>query len=570
MAGEPLASIVRDVGPDHIASYYLVLHGWMTAAGQTEFGLRSMSLMFAVLMVAALMKFTRRLLGPGPELLAGLMASANPFLLYHAQETRMYGMLLMFALLALLSFTRLTHSAAPRWLWPAYSLSVAAVLYTHYYGILLLPALAVAPAFLRPRFNFALKNALSLAVSVLLFAPWAIYRRDVFFTFKPITSATLTFGRLLSDFLIATHVGEASFELREQLVWQPLPWLLAGACLALALCGIALDRRRIRERLFLVVLWLAPLAMIAALTLGRRDFTPRYASIALTGYLPLVGAGLWALRRWFWPALLAADLVLAVDGFFVHAYFTDPAFQRQDFRGAIAYTLARSTPGDTTILLASYLEPIWRYYSHNALAPTQLPPPITLSQSQLDVALQGATAPADRVHLFLWQDYAEDPDGRTLTWLRTRRAQVDGHGFRQITVYDFARTSVFSAQPPSGMTANGTAFSGQLRLIGYREQPLVGGGVRLDLVWQRLAPIGQELHAFAHLVRQGQDVAVADHRPGFDMVDLRRWDGSQLLVDEYDLSDAGPAPDGVQIGLYDPSSGNRLEPATLSLPYSPR
>ncbi|MDE3075214.1 MAG: hypothetical protein KGJ86_07270 [Chloroflexota bacterium] len=186
-------------------------------------------------------------------------------------------------------------------------------------------------------------------------------------------------------------------------------------------------------------------------------------------------------------------------------------------------------------------------------------------------SLRAAVRGAPRVHLLLWQDYAEDADHHLQGWLDGHLEQIAGHNWREITVYDYSPGSVFAATPPAGLVLSNADFSGQLRLLGYTERRLaVGPGLRVALVWRRLAPVTRAFHVFVHLVdRDGHSLANADHRPAFDMLDLRSWDGGRLLVDPCELAASGGVPDHLELGLYDPADGFRLQPASLRLPYRP-
>jgi hypothetical protein len=122
---------------------------------------------------------------------------------------------------------------------------------------------------------------------------------------------------------------------------------------------------------------------------------------------------------------------------------------------------------------------------------------------------------------------------------------------------------------PAGLTPSDAVFSGQLRLVGYAEEPLLEGGVRVTLVWQRLAPIPTAYNVFVHLLdADGQHAVSADHKPGYGTVDLRTWADARVLVDTYDLTQPLAHPAAVEVGVYDPISGQRLAPSVLRLPYT--
>ncbi|MBV8085656.1 MAG: glycosyltransferase family 39 protein [Chloroflexi bacterium] len=574
LATLPASQIPVQVEANHIATYFVLMHYWVRLAGTTETGLRFTSAACATLGLALSVSLTRALIGRAAALLGGMLAAINPFLLYYGQEARMYMPLLALALLQLRLSLALVRRPQ-RLLWPSFVAATALALYLHYYGFLVLPVLAVAPLLLGRPLRVAAAHWLALACACVLFVPWLMYRHDLAATYSPITSSTLTLGRLLADYLVATHAGETAFEVRQTLETQPLPWAMACTGLTLVVVGTVAGPGRIRARLLLAAAYVLPLSAVAVLSLGaHRDTTPRYAIAALAGYWPLVGAGLIALNRltprtaMSWATPLAAGVFLAAaSGWFLQLYLADPLYQRQDFRRAVAYALSRSAGSDITIMVAGYAEATWRYYAGSRMVARSVDDALA-SPAAVDAAMAQQTNGAERVHLFLWQDYFADPNSLVRGWLDGHFTEVDGRNFREVNVYDYAAEGVFTDKAPAGLRPSGASFSGQLRLAEYGEEPLLEGGVRVTLVWQRLAAVPTAYNVFVHLIdADGQHAVSADHKPGYDTIDLRTWTDARVLVDVYDLPEAVSNPATIEIGVYDPVSGQRLTPPALRLPY---
>jgi len=98
------------------------------------------------------------------------------------------------------------------------------------------------------------------------------------------------------------------------------------------------------RRQFLALSALLPLTTVTAFTFARHgDFDPRYAVVGAAGYLGLLAAGLCALRPRF-LALTAGSCLVGSWLWAAHLYFTDPAYQRQDFRSAASALMADETP----------------------------------------------------------------------------------------------------------------------------------------------------------------------------------------------------------------------------------
>jgi mannosyltransferase len=567
LASQPIGTIISQVLDDHVPGYFVLLHGWMSLAGDSAFALRFLSGLFAVLAVALLMALARPLLGHRAALLTGFLAALNPFLLYYGQETRMYALLLVLAALALRLLVDACRSELPTsWRWPAYACTVAAALYVHYYAILLAPVLAVAPVLLTPRRSVWLRNAAWLAVAGGLFVPWAVWRRGVFGHFSPVTAGSVTVPRILTDLVLALHTGEMPFETRRVLAEQRGAWALAAAAVLLACWGAIRGGRR--AQLFTLAT-LLPVAAVVALTLGRRDFSPRHALVVLAGWLPLLSAGIVNV-----PRLLGAGLALVLLGGFGWSdrqYFANPEFQRQDFRGAVRLLQERAAQGDAVILQSEIpLRPMIRYYAPK-LTPRSLPRPLPSSDAELDAVLRSSLGGADRAELVLWQDFADDPEHRVKAWLDREQHPIFGWGKGEVAVYGYFLRDPYADAPPEGLTASGARFSDQIELVGYRQwRGMDDRSMRLQLVWRRLRTPTRDYRVFVHLVdEKGGNVAIADHRPAFDTLNLSQWQGKPILIDEYDLIGDWRRGAQLEIGLYDPASRERLQPASLPLPLTP-
>jgi len=82
----------------HPPLFYLTLKSWTSIFGFSEIGLRSLSVLFALLLIILVYKF----FGFWPSLLLSL----NPLFLYYSQEIRMYSMVTLLVFLSFLAFKK--------------------------------------------------------------------------------------------------------------------------------------------------------------------------------------------------------------------------------------------------------------------------------------------------------------------------------------------------------------------------------------------------------------------------------------------------------------------------------
>src|SRR4051812_71986 len=107
IADRPLADIpgvLRQDGSPPL--YYLLLHGWMEVAGRSEAATHALSLLFALLAVPVAFWAGRALFGDRAAWVAAVLTALNPFLGVYAQETRMYSLLVVLALIAAACWVR--------------------------------------------------------------------------------------------------------------------------------------------------------------------------------------------------------------------------------------------------------------------------------------------------------------------------------------------------------------------------------------------------------------------------------------------------------------------------------
>jgi len=185
---EMIERSARDVHPP---LYYIALKLWTLAFGDSPMTLRSLSVAWFAVALGAAYLFLRDSTVDGTEgqrcdcgLIAVLLLASSPFLLRYAIEARMYAQLVALLILSGLTLLRATTGLADRiGPWLAYSLTGAAMAYTHYIGIFSLAsqaAFVVGLAFVRAggRIHPMLRSpllrygVLSYLLMLLLYAPW--------------------------------------------------------------------------------------------------------------------------------------------------------------------------------------------------------------------------------------------------------------------------------------------------------------------------------------------------------------------------------------------------------------
>lgn len=160
----------------HPPLYYWLLKGWTSVFGVSELGVRSMSLVLAILAIIGVFVLIRRLLNDTSiALLASFGLAISPIIIRFAHEARMYTLVLAIVVWATYLLVRATESNRKLW-WFGYAALVAAGMLTHYFAALAWLAHWVWRAWERK--SGRLKKfwtegwVISHVVAVALFAPW--------------------------------------------------------------------------------------------------------------------------------------------------------------------------------------------------------------------------------------------------------------------------------------------------------------------------------------------------------------------------------------------------------------
>jgi len=169
-----VAAILSAVAQDrHPPLYFLAIGAWESLAGESRIALRFLSIAAGVLTVAAAYRIGTDAFGRRAGLPGALLLAALPIAVYYGQEVRHYGWLTLFACLTTLFFLRALRRPSHLPLWIAYTLSVALLLYTQYFGVLFLAVQGVIGLFLwrAPRREKARLVGAWIAAGV-LYLPW--------------------------------------------------------------------------------------------------------------------------------------------------------------------------------------------------------------------------------------------------------------------------------------------------------------------------------------------------------------------------------------------------------------
>ena len=299
---EILASVEK-YSSQHGPLYFLLMRIWQDLVGPDLLTYRLLSVFFGLLTLAIVYRLALITRDRDTALDAALFAAFHAFSIYFIHEARMYSLLPMLVALVVLMYWKVVSSAGHVrwWQWIALALSSAAIIYVHYFGIVVLGAIGLYHLLLVPKNKCWLGVCLAMLAAGALFLPWLPVALD------GLTTMNVTSGDNLS--LIASVFAMSS------IYTNGLP-LLVPVVVAAILFNVKQLGRSQKYVLFLS-------AAMFLLMLVANEFSPviiarriRYTIVLAIPWTCTVAIGL-SLLPW-WRLLRLPILIVWIVSFFVY------------------------------------------------------------------------------------------------------------------------------------------------------------------------------------------------------------------------------------------------------------
>ena len=315
----------------------------MLMAGDSEFWLRSYSVFFAAATVPIVLVLGRRIGGNKVGLAAALMFSVNHNLVAHAQEARMYTMLVFFTAAAMYLFIRANRE--PKLLnWLGFIGTGTLAIFTHVFGVLTILSLVCTAIFkmLRP---LAMLRIGASTMSIFMLAGAVI----------GLMGSSGMGGPLTTDWIplptARTILGLAHFVSGQTLPW----WFHVVVLMITAACSLGLIKHKKIDRWGSGVVLFCLILPIAAVVVASYAVVPmflnRYLIMCMVPYALIVAIAFNQLRN---DVLVAAAAIMFVisPARNVYGEYHKP---REDWRSAVTFLQQYTTIDDGVIFLPSYM-----------------------------------------------------------------------------------------------------------------------------------------------------------------------------------------------------------------------
>ena len=339
----------------NMSFYYMLLRVWLHL-GQSPFFIRSLSAIISAATLPAIYWVAKLLYDRRAALIATALLALNAYSVRYSQEARSYALFLLLATISsgfLISWTRksqldlrsqsATSTDQARRIWGYVLVNVLAA-YAHFYALLLLVAHWIA---LRLASSGRGEDAAS--------AQWRGTWRTIGLAVLPLLAFVGKTGagpirwiqrpglRDVAEFFKYLSGGNN---------WI-LPLIVAISCIAaLAPFGRTLWLRHASWEVWrcqFLLLWLLfPILLTIVLSFARPVFLPRYMIFCLPALLILAAAGLARLNRWVLPPVMAAILLVSLQGT-AFVYNHDLDTERDASGQATKFILDHTEPADAIL-----------------------------------------------------------------------------------------------------------------------------------------------------------------------------------------------------------------------------
>ena len=359
-------------GFEHPPFWQLLIHAWSLAAAQSEFALRFLPALAGILVIPLVWQFAHVLYPDEPSIWhsSALLTAMAPVLIYYSQEARMYAIVLVLALGAMIVSVRLVKRPSWSWVFVLALLNVAMTGF-HYYAALIFAAQGLyflISAITQPAFRSQwVKWLTALVLSAVPLLAWMAFSPGFQMTLESVlhaadvegTPATVFLDELWRDLTVAA------------IRWQPAWTWIGYLWLPLLAVGLAdalwLRRKENWSRLsgwYLALLLIVPV-LFSALVFGQ--LSTRYVLYIGPALFILMAMGI--VRLWSTARFLgAAGALLFVGVCLVALIFYRTDYAKSEYREMSASIEAHIGPQDAVLIESPRQHLTAKYYLDDTLS----------------------------------------------------------------------------------------------------------------------------------------------------------------------------------------------------------
>lgn len=502
---------------------------WDALAGDSEFALRYLSLLGNVVGLAVVVALGKRLFNDWTlALMAGALWAIHPFLIWHAQDARVYGVMSALTPLTfyLLIRTLEQDNNARFRVWLPYIFVQTLALYIYYLEPfwMLAQGLYVLTLWRTDLLRRAMRAW--VMIGVLIIPVLAQLYTLLFVSAYQGNAEASDFSLLLTWFTPTLFFGDNRIP-----VW-------AGAIVIVAIGTLfALIWRRNRRTGTLLALWVfVPVTLLYGASFFSSFFRPRYVMTIIPALVLTIPAGiaLLPIKRRTLAIISAVVIVGGVSSVEVYDYFVNDPPKAPDWVSLMAYLNTQPTADDTIIF--GQPDPGIEYYYQGTAEVVILP----LDWYETDWQPNVDHLINSREALYVT---ADPRTGDTRAYLQANSQAIPGDAF------NLAQFRAWTVDPDEIMTPMALNFADIATLQGYT---LIESST-LILYWEALATTTGDYSILLHIesAPDAPPVAVLDHAIAGAVISTQSWTPQALYRDPVTLPDLPAGTYTVLLGIKD-------------------
>jgi mannosyltransferase len=348
------------IGDFHPPLYFALLWIWGHLFGFSEVSVRMPSVLLGVGTIYLTYLIGKKFFSPQIGLLAALFLSLGPLHIYYSQEARMYSLAAFavtfssYLLLNLLEKrTKLTFIL--------YGLSVALVFYSDYVAYLIFPAQLIYVLFHQ---KDRLKSfLLSFLIGVIIFSPWLTIFPEQLSNGRQTAVNVPGWAKVVggSNFKNLVLVYLKIIIGRISLINKLLYGVLAVCLFAVYGLTILINLKKLNKSTFFLFYWLIIPTLCAFLF---SYFIPILSYFRMIFIIPafclLLAQGVMLLPKKV--GIIAAGIVVLTSIICISFYYTNPFFQREDWKNLAAFLNHQNKTGSLVIFEDNGTPAPYKYY----------------------------------------------------------------------------------------------------------------------------------------------------------------------------------------------------------------
>ena len=409
--------------------YFVMLRGWVTLTGQSEFALRYLSLFFGIWAVALAFVLSKRLAESLTAVLCAGLFAISPYFIWYSQEVKMYTLVLALATLAIYALRRSIETNRAGW-WATIIAATSTAMYCHILAALLIPVEVILALVwgIGSRQGRWWKGALvSFACLTAPYLPLVRWQLPLVLTPAQTGFAFYPFDQMLLVLLSGFATGVSGL-LPATALWP------AGT---LVLTGIILSASRWPDKVALVAWLLLPPLALFLISLNRPIFTDRYLIWIGPAFYLLAALGTTALGQLWKPIGVVAAVAVASIAL-AGAYDQAATPIKSDFRGAAHYVSAHQAPGDLIIFQIPYIRYTFDYYHRQPYDWADgLFTNYGMSDGEVDTQMRAMVASRKTVWLVASEMEMWDRNLQVWHWFESHARRTDTVVLAQVTLYRY-------------------------------------------------------------------------------------------------------------------------------------